>query len=296
MKIIDCFMYFNEDLILDVRLNELNEYVDKFVIIESNFTHSGEKKNFNFDYNKYLKFKDKIIYLKIKQKPNNLFEIKIKDNEKEIKRKQIENALILENYQRNFISRGLESFNDEDFILISDIDEIPNLSLLDLSKHKNSIVLFKQYFFHYKFNLYLNNFYFFGSKGCLKKNLISPQWLRNVKGKKYSIFRLDTLISKKKYNNVKIIEKGGWHFTNVMDEEKIVYKIKSYLHHADFPEELLTKEIFKNLIKEKKIMYDHSADKSQDRFKNSKPLDEFDKHLLPNYIKNNFEKFKDWLI
>ena len=44
MKIIDCFMYFNEDLILDVRLNELNEYVDKFVIIESNFTHSGEKK------------------------------------------------------------------------------------------------------------------------------------------------------------------------------------------------------------------------------------------------------------
>ena len=255
-----------------------------------------KKKNFNFDYNKYLKFKDKIIYLKIKQKPNNLFEIKIKDNEKEIKRKQIENALILENYQRNFISRGLESFNDEDFILISDIDEIPNLSLLDLSKHKNSIVLFKQYFFHYKFNLYLNNFYFFGSKGCLKKNLISPQWLRNVKGKKYSIFRLDTLISKKKYNNVKIIEKGGWHFTNVMDEEKIVYKIKSYLHHADFPEELLTKEIFKNLIKEKKIMYDHSADKSQDRFKNSKPLDEFDKHLLPNYIKNNFEKFKDWLI
>ena len=289
-------MYFNEDLILDVRLNELNEYVDKFVIIESNFTHSGEKKNFNFDYNKYLKFKDKIIYLKIKQKPNNLFEIKIKDNEKEIKRKQIENALILENYQRNFISRGLESFNDEDFILISDIDEIPNLSLIDLEKHKKSIILFKQYFFHYKFNLYLNNFYFFGSKGCLKKNLISPQWLRNVKGKKYSIFRLDTFFSKKKYSNLLIIEKGGWHFTNVMDEEKIVYKIKSYLHHADFPEKLLTKEIFKNLIKEKKIMYDHSADKSQDRFKNSKPLDEFDKHLLPNYIKNNFEKFKDWLI
>ena len=133
-------------------------------------------------------------------------------------------------------------------------------------------------------------------KVALKKNLISPQWLRNVKGKKYSIFRLDTFFSKKKYSNVLIIEKGGWHFTNVMDEEKIVYKIKSYLHHADFPEKLLTKEIFKNLIKEKKIMYDHSADKTKDRFKNKKPLDEFDKKLLPNYIKNNFEKFKDWLI
>ena len=296
MKIIDCFMYFNEDLVLDVRLNELNPHIDKFVIVESNFTHSGEKKDFNFDIRKFQKFANKIIYLKIDQKPNNLIQINEQDSEDDIKNKQVENALILENFQRNYIYKGLENFNDDDFILISDIDEIPNLSLIDLNKHKNSIVLFKQYFFHYKFNLFLDNFYFFGSKGCMKKNLKSPQWLRNVKGKKYSIFRLDTYFSKKKYNNIKIVEKGGWHFTNVMDEEKIVYKLKSYLHHADFPENLLDKEIFKNLIKNKKIMYDHSADKSQDRFKNSKPLDEFDKNLLPEYIKNNQDKFKDWLI
>ena len=296
MKIIDCFMYFNEDLVLDVRLNELNPHIDKFVIVESNFTHSGEKKDFNFDIRKYQKFANKIIYLKIDQKPNNLIQINEEDSEDDIKNKQVENALILENFQRNYIYKGLENFNDDDFILISDIDEIPNLSLIDLNNHKNSIVLFKQYFFHYKFNLFLDNFYFFGSKGCIKKNLKSPQWLRNVKGKKYSIFRLDTYFSKKKYNNIKIVEKGGWHFTNVMDEEKIVYKLKSYLHHADFPENLLDKDIFKNLIKNKKIMYDHSADKSQDRFKNSKPLDEFDKNLLPEYIKNNQDKFKDWLI
>ena len=296
MKIIDCFMYFNEDLVLDVRLNELNPHIDKFIIIESNFTHSGEKKNFNFDIENFKKFENKIIYLKLDQKPKNLIEINEHDSQDEIKRKQIENALILENFQRNYILKGLENFNDDDFILISDIDEIPNLSLIDLNNHKNSIVLFKQYFFHYKFNLFLDNFYFFGSKGCIKKNLKSPQWLRNVKGKKYSIFRLDTYFSKKKYNNIKIVEKGGWHFTNVMDEEKIVYKLKSYLHHADFPENLLDKDIFKNLIKDKKIMYDHSADKSQDRFKNKKPLNEFDKNLLPEYIKSNQEKFKDWLI
>jgi len=296
MKIIDCFMYFNEDLVLDVRLNELNPHIDKFVIVESNFTHSGEKKDFNFDIRKYQKFANKIIYLKIDQKPNNLIQINEEDSEDDIKNKQVENALILENFQRNYIYKGLENFNDDDFILISDIDEIPNLSLIDLNNHKNSIVLFKQYFFHYKFNLFLDNFYFFGSKGCIKKNLKSPQWLRNVKGKKYSIFRLDTYFSKKKYNNKKIVEKGGWHFTNVMDEEKIVYKLKSYLHHADFPENLLDKDIFKNLIKDKKIMYDHSADKSQDRFKNKKPLNEFDKNLLPEYIKSNQEKFKDWLI
>ena len=296
MKIIDCFMYFNEDLVLDVRLNELNPYIDKFIIIESNFTHSGEKKNFNFDIEKFKKFENKIIYLKLDQKPKNLIEISDLDSQDEIKRKQIENALILENFQRNYILKGLENFNEDDFILISDIDEIPNLSLIDLNKHKNSIVLFKQYFFHYKFNLFLDNFYFFGSKGCTKKQLKSPQWLRNVKGKKYSLFRFDAYFSEKKYNNVKIIEKGGWHFSNVMNEEKIIYKLKSYLHHADFPENLLDKDIFKNLIKDKKIMYDHSADKSQDRFKNSKPLNEFDKNLLPEYIKNNQEKFKDWLI
>ena len=289
-------MYFNEDLVLDVRLNELNPYIDKFVIVESSFTHSGEKKDFNFNIKKFAKFASKIIYLKIDEKPKNLIKINEKDSEDNVKNKQVENALILENFQRNFIHKGLENFNDDDFILISDIDEIPNLSLIDLNLHKNSIVMFKQYFFHYKFNLFLDNFYFFGSKGCIKKKLISPQWLRNIKGKKYSVFRLDAYFSKKKYNNVKIVEKGGWHFTNVMDEEKIVYKLKSYLHHADFPENLLNKDIFKNLIKDKKIMYDHSADKSQDRFKNSKPLNEFDKNLLPEYIKNNQKKFKEWLI
>ena len=296
MRIIDCFMYFNEDLLLDVRLNVMNQYVDKFVIVESNFTHSGEEKKFNFDINKFKKFEDKIIYLKIDQKPKNLIQINSSVKEEDIKAIQIQNALILENYQRNYITKGIEEFNDEDFIFISDVDEIPDLSLIDLDKYKNSIVLFKQFFFHYKFNLFLNNFYFFGSKGCIKKNLISPQWLRNVKGKKYPFYRVDAYFSKKKYNNVKIVEKGGWHFTNIMDEEKIVYKIKSYLHHADFPENLLTKDIFKNLIKEKKIMYDHTADKSKDRFSNAKQLDEFDKNLLPFYIKNNLEKFKEWLI
>ena len=104
------------------------------------------------------------------------------------------------------------------------------------------------------------------------------------------------MFSDKKYQKVKIIKKGGWHFTNIMDEEKILYKIKSYLHHADFPEELLNKEIFKKLISDKQIMYDHSVDKNQDRFKNKKQLYTFEKNLLPTYILNNNDKFKDWLV
>lgn len=289
-------MYFNEDIILEIRLNELDKYVDNFVIIENNFTHSGEEKGFNFDINKFQNFKNKIIYLKIFEKPSGLVDFYKSDNQDQIKNKQILNALVIENYQRNFIKKGIEKFSDDDLILISDLDEIPDLSKINPEDTKNSILLFKQYFFHYKLNLYLKDFYFFGTKGCLKKNLISPQWIRNIKNKKYSIFRIDTIFSKKKYNNISIIEKGGWHFTNVMDEEKILYKLKSYLHHADFPEELLKKEIFFKLINEKKIMYDHSADKKSNRFENSKQLHEFDKNLLPEYLKNNLIKYSDWLI
>ena len=66
--------------------------------------------------------------------------------------------------------------------------------------------------FHYKFNLKLPNFTWTGTKGCKKKDLINPQWLRNIKDKKYSFFRIDTFFSKTKYINVKFIDNGGWHF------------------------------------------------------------------------------------
>ena len=289
-------MYFNEDLIADLRFNHLNEFVEKFIVVESSFTHSGERKSLNFNFDNFSKFKDKIIYITLEKQPENLLEINEKENIDEIKKKQIENALITENFQRNYISNGIKNLNDNDFILLSDIDEIPDIEKTNLSNHKNKIVLFKQFFFHYKFNLYLKDFYFYGSKGCLKKNLKSPQWLRNIKNKKYSKFRFDTYFSEKKSTNIHIIEKGGWHFTNIMDEEKIIYKLKSYLHHADFPENLLNKDLFKKLIEEKKIMYDHLADKETNRFSNKKQLDKFEFSLLPKYIKNNKEKFKNWLV
>ena len=289
-------MYFNEDLLLDLRLNQLNPIIDKFVIVESKYTHSGDEKKFNFNLDNFSKFKDKIIYIQLEEKPSNLIKVNQNDEIGVVKTKQIENALVLENYQRNFISQGLKKFDDDDFILLSDVDEIPNFEGVNFKKFRNKIVLFKQYFFHYKLNLYLKNFYFFGTKGCSKKNLQSPQWLRNVKNKKYPIYRLDILFSDKKYNNVHIVHNGGWHFTNVMSEEKIIYKLKSYLHHADFPENLLNKETFQELIKQKKIMYDHSVDKSGDRFSNRKELSIFENNLLPEYLQKNLKKFKEWLV
>lgn len=289
-------MYFNEDLILDIRLNELNSYVEKFIIVESNYTHSGEFKEFNFDIKKFNKFKDKIIYIKVEEKPKEYFEIKKNLSIGEKKGIQILNALLLENFQRNQILKGLNLANDEDLIMVSDLDEIPNLTSVDFKKYKSEIIIFRQFFFHYRLNLYLKNFFFFGSKCCTKRLFKSPQWLRNIKCKKYNFLRLDTLFSDKKYQNVHIVNNGGWHFTNINNEDGIIYKLKSYLHHADTPDNLLDKDIFKKLIEEKKIMYDHSVDKGGDKFSSKKDLNIFDFNLLPNYIKNNKDLFKNWMV
>ena len=289
-------MYFNEDLILEIRLNELYKNVEKFRIIESNYTHSGEFKEYNFDIEKFNKFKDKIIYIKVKDKPKNYLEIDKNLTLDEKKGKQILNALILENFQRNEILKGLNEANDDDFIIVSDLDEIPNLNNVNLNNHKCKIIIFKQIFFHYRFNLYLKDFNWFGSKCCTKKLFKSPQWLRNIKSKKYNFFRIDTLFSEKKYQNVFIVENGGWHFTTINNEEGIIYKLKSFLHHADTPDNLLNKGTLKKLIKEKKFLFDHNVDKSGDKFSSKKDLSIFDFNLLPNYIKNNKNLFKDWIV
>ena len=77
MKIYDCTTFYSEHLMMDVRFNILNEYVHKFIVTESKFSHSGQPKKLNFDINNYPKFKEKIIYLVIDHEPN---EIIVKDN------------------------------------------------------------------------------------------------------------------------------------------------------------------------------------------------------------------------
>ena len=126
-------------------------------------------------------------------------QINDKDNDAVKSWKYISNALYRENGQRNYISKGLDLANNDDMILISDVDEIPNLENLDLSKIQEKIILFKQDMFYYKFNLKLPNLDWTGTKGCRKKFLKSPQWLRNIKDRKYPFYRLDTFFSNTKY-------------------------------------------------------------------------------------------------
>ena len=127
MKIFDCFMFFNEDIQLDIRLNVLDQYVDKFVITESRYIHSGVKRDPVFDIKKYKKFESKIIYILLDKEAENLLEITPNDDHNKKSEKIILNGNLREFDQRNAITKGLTDASDEDFIIISDVDEIPNL-------------------------------------------------------------------------------------------------------------------------------------------------------------------------
>ena len=289
MNLIDCFMYFDEDLLLDIRLNILDKYVKKFVICEANFLHNGASKKLNFKIEKFKRFKDKIIYLPLIHQPKNLI---VKKDNNYTNSNILDNALIRENYQRNFLMNGIKDFSDDDLIMISDIDEIPNLEKFN---YKNKISIFMQKMFCYKLNLVYPNFFWSGSKVCKKKDLISPQWLRNIKTKKYFFWRFDLIFSKKKYRNLEIINDGGWHFTNIKSPEQIDFKMRNFLHHLEYDNSGISSNDIKDLMNNKKILYDYNADQREDKWGNNKKLENYPIEKLPNYIRLNKIKFSNWI-
>ena len=206
-------MYYDEDLLLDIRLNSLEKFVKKFVITEATYTHNGENKKLNFDINKFNKFKDKIIYIVVDKQPSNILELKNEDTKEKTGEKLILNGMARDYFQRENLAKGLEDAKDEDLILISDLDEIPNLENLNFKNIKNNIIIFEQKIFYYKLNLLYDNFLWQGTRAIKNKNFLSPQWLRNIKSKKYPMWRIYTNFLKKKYSDLMLVKNGGWHFT-----------------------------------------------------------------------------------
>jgi beta-1,4-mannosyl-glycoprotein beta-1,4-N-acetylglucosaminyltransferase len=290
MKIIDCTTYYSEDLMLDIRLNILNEYVDKFIIVESKFSHSGEKKSLNFNINNFSKFKDKIEYLIIEDEPEGIMENK--NNNRSIKRM---NSLLRIEQSYNFISNALINVSENDLICLSDNDEIPNFESVNFKNSSNDIFIFKQLFFYYKFNLFYDLVPWFGSKACKKKKLISLSWLRNLKNKKYPWWRLDTYFSKNKQINLQIVNNGGWHFTNVKTAEDLHKKLLNFGHHNEYEESGLTIKDIQYCIDNKIVNYDHFADKRKiNKYDAKYKLQLVDDKILPKYLLQNKDKYKDW--
>ena len=288
-------MFFDEEMLLELRLNTLDKFVDKFIIIESTYTHSGKEKKLIFDINKYPKFKGKIDYIIVRDLPQGIEQIGMDDSNLEITNKEIMNALRRENFQRNTIKQGLINANDNDWIIISDLDEIPDLSNINFNSINKKIIFFKQKVFYYKLNLELKTLRWIGSKACKKKYLKSPQWLRNVKDKIYPKWRLDIIFSEKRYNSVFFLENGGWHFSFVKKPEDIEKKLKSYLHHREYDLDPLGIENIKNLIKSKAVIYDHRVDQTQYKFGGGQKLEKIDIKFLPEYIFSQKEKYLEWL-
>lgn len=295
MRIFDCFMYYNEDVVLEVRLNYLNQFVDEFIIVESIYNHKGEEKKLNFNINKFPEFKNKIKYFILNNQPPNIEKIDIKDSENEKSRKYILNGYKRDHFQRNYISKGIQIADSDDLIIISDIDEIPNLEKVNLSEIQNQLILFNQRMCYYKFNLYQKDYNWVGSRACKKKNLISPQWLRDIKPKNYPKWRLDTFFSKNKYNNVSFIDNGGWHFSYLNTPDLIEQKLRSYTHHREYDLNPIGIENIEKRIENRESVYNLSADKRKNQFSSGVRLEIMDQKDLPSYIIKNKKKFTEWL-
>ena len=267
MAIYDCFQYFNEDHVLDLRFNILNEKVDYFIISESTKTHQGKNKKLNFNINNFSKFKHKIKYI-------------VADYQKKI---NFENHTggesVIEQHQRNSLSEGLIDANDSDLIILSDSDEIPDLTKLNQIKKNTKFSAFSQTMFMYKLNLQnLNESNWIGSKMALKKNFPNPQKLRNLKFKEYPFWRFDK-------TGLQII-KGCWHFSFLQKPSEIAKKIKSY-SHGEFNKKQITDE--------KKI--EEKIAKNEDIFGRGIELKKISiNEEYPYFIQKNQNILKDWIL
>lgn len=256
--IYDCFTFFNELDLLDIRLHILNETVDKFVLVEATRTHANNPKPLYFKENeeKFKEFADKIIHIIVDDYP------------------AYENSWTFEKYQRDCILRGLADCQKNDTILISDLDEIPNPDMIKKYKDLAGIKIFKQKMYYY----YLNNI-----------DLKTPFWV-NTPTKMLNFEDLSAYEKspqKVRFAKGIMINNGGWHFSFLGGAEKIKEKIKSFAHQEYNQPNYTDVEIIKKRIIEGKDIFERSKKK---RYA-SVAVDQ----SFPRYIFKNQDKYKNFI-
>ena len=289
MKIIDTTTFFEEYLMMELRFNILDPFVDKFIVSEARFSHSGKEKEIKFNKKNFPKFESKIVHLIVDKEPVDIIK---KPNLTSAESRQ--NSILRIREQRNYIAKSLNEYSPDDYIIHSDNDEIPNLELFNLKENKRKIVIFNQKLFYYKFNLCLPSVPWFGSKSCKLKDLKTIDLLRATKNKNYPFYRLDTFFSDIRHQNINIVENGGWHFSNLKNIEELERKYLNDENHAEYEEKGHSLERIKSNILNKSIDYNHNAKKDSDERFNSTKLQVIDKNTLPEYIQNNFKKYEIW--
>lgn len=274
--IYDCFTFFNELDLVELRFSLLYNCVDKFVVVEANKTHTGSDKEFIFEKNKerFEKFSDKIIYIKVDDLPP----LESSTND------EYGNKWLYENLQRDAIMRGLESCKSNDIIIISDCDEIPNPKAIKNYKfwNKKGIYTLRQYSFYYTFNT-LNCYvpYIKGAKICRFLNLKDPKQKADHIACKYSKYGLPTYL---RYCKNKKIKNGGWHFSYLGTLENILLKRQSIVEQQHNNDSSMSIETMKKLIDEGQDILQRGY-----IFVNINP-----KEILPKFIIEN-EKYKKFI-
>ncbi len=274
MKIFDCFGFCGENEILEIRLETLFKYVDKFIIIEGNKFFNGVDKKKFFDIENFKKYRSKIEYFFVENFPQHNG-----------------NNWIYENYQRNQIKLGLNNLEPNDIILISDVDEIPNLESKKFINFDSTVFL--QNMYYYKFNIHLSKGLkwknkWAGTRSCKFKFFQSAQNVREFRVKNYPWWRFDRKI--KRY----IEFNGGWHFSFLMDPQLISKKISINTQELDHV--LQTKEYnISDFNDEKKIKerIENMMDIYGRRTINLKKV-EIDESY-PRVIRENIIKYKKWI-
>lgn len=275
MAVYDCFTFFNELDLLEARLNILNDVVDKFVIVEATRTHSNKEKSLIFmqERERFNKFQDKIIHIVVSNYPT------------------IESSWTIENHQRNCISYGLANCKDDDTIIISDLDEIPNPETIFKYKNEDGIIAFQQNVFYYYFNN-MSTEYWISPKMLLFKNFknilnnvnnygvcLSPHLNQGTTASKIRLYHGDMM---------KIVKNGGWHFAYIMDANMIAYKIQSFSHQEFNSHAYTNKEAIEEKMKDGMDLYNRPD------FKYTPVKITFKD--FPAYIVNNQEKFSKYII
>ena len=289
MKIIDTTTFFEEHLMMELRFNILDPFIDKFIVSEARFSHSGKEKEIKFNKKNFPKFENKIVHLIVDKEPVDIIK---KPNLTSAESRQ--NSILRIREQRNYIAKSLNEYSSDDYIIYSDNDEIPNLELFNFNENKKKVVIFNQHLFYYKFNLCLPSIPWFGSKACKLKDLKTIDLLRATKNKKYPFYRLDTFFSDIKHQSVKIVENGGWHFSNLKNIEELERKFLNDENHSEYEQKGYSIERIKANILNRSIDYNHKAKKDSDERFNSTKLQVIDKNILPYYIQNNFKKYETW--
>jgi beta-1,4-mannosyl-glycoprotein beta-1,4-N-acetylglucosaminyltransferase len=283
MAVYDCFMFYNELDVLEIRLNILNDYVDFFVITESNRTFTGVPKAYHLanNYERYKAFHHKIIYIQL--------------NDDSRAKELADNPWILENDQRVQLMQGLTKAAPTDTIILSDLDEIPNPEVItSFSETDNYGICMQQHH-----NYYLNYMQispkpakegikeiWYSIKGFSKKpDVNNPYWLGSCIFKK-SILEKYTLqdlrnVSRAKRIKGKFLINGGWHFSFMGDINYIKQKLHNYAHQEFNTSDINNEENIAKKVADGMSLFD---DAKFDLLPLNSPL-------LPKWVRENHDRF-----